>query len=1162
MRLSKIKLSGFKSFVDPTTFEFPSNLIGVVGPNGCGKSNTIDAVRWVMGESSARYLRGASMEDVIFTGSSHRKPVAQAFAELIFDNSDGTVGGEYSKYSEVSVKRLVTRDGKSKYFLNGSRCRRRDITDIFLGTGLGPRSYAIIEQGMISRLVESRPEELRVFLEEAAGISKYKERRRETENRIKNTRENLERLDDLRNEIVKHLEKLHRQSEVAKRFKQHKITERQLIINLQVFNWKQLDLQYTQIQQQQREQEIQLEKTLAEQRSIENDIEKERDKFVDANDKINEIQGEFYKIGSELSRLEQTIKFNKDSELRQQQETQQNEKALLQVQSHLEQDQQTRTEYITQLEETGEEFEIIVEQEQEQSLLLEEHQESLNNWENNWRQHQEAIRKPSETAQVEKSKMEHIERLVVQNEQRVQRYQQELALIGQEDIFVQIEGLEEKEMQLEEQEAILEQQVQTSQEALEQAKIKTSELDEQQNQHRLEKQTLTGRVASIKALQDAAKVDYGKVITNYMQRHSIVFASLMDSIDVNEGWEQAVEMVLEHNMATLCIDSLDVLDQATLPAGLQIIEKSDHNNASQAGLLSEVRTQYNLANWLGGIQLSDSLTDALSKRSSLQDQQSYITKDAIWVGKTWIKMPQKEQQQDSFLKREKVLLQEQMRLDEVNGLLDECQQIVKEQKENLKTLDATLRQTQKEFNQIHREKSQQSSQLHALKSKAQQVEERKQNLTQEIEELHESTMTENQALIDATKNRNEALENLQLISVKTESLSQQRNELQLLINELKNQHSETLRQKQMLEIQLETIRTKQQAMQANSSRMEEQREHLLERQETLAEERAENQEPIAELEGALQKGIKQKRFIEQDLQEARKVAEQIDHQIRQMEQSRLQREQQVQKIRELHEKIMIEGQIKITQKEVLEEQIDASGFDRDTVINNLEHDIDVAKLEHNINQIRQRIERLGAINLAAIDEYQEESKRKEYLDDQHADITEALLTLEKAINKIDQETKSRFKETYDKVNTTLQELFPKLFGGGRAYLELTGDDLLDTGVSIMARPPGKKVSSIQLLSGGEKAMTAVALIFSFFELNPAPFCMLDEVDAPLDDANVGRFCEMVKAMSDRVQFIFITHNKVTMELSNQLIGVTMQEPGVSRMVSVNLSEAEHMVGAN
>jgi chromosome segregation protein len=281
-----------------------------------------------------------------------------------------------------------------------------------------------------------------------------------------------------------------------------------------------------------------------------------------------------------------------------------------------------------------------------------------------------------------------------------------------------------------------------------------------------------------------------------------------------------------------------------------------------------------------------------------------------------------------------------------------------------------------------------------------------------------------------------------------------------------------------------------------------------------------------------------------------------------MEQSRLQREQQVQKIRELHEKIMIEGQIKITQKEALEEQIDTSGFDRDTVINNLEHDIDAAKLEHNINQIRQRIERLGAINLAAIDEYQEEAKRKKYLDDQHTDITEALLTLEKAINKIDQETKSRFKETYDKVNATLQELFPKLFGGGRAYLELTGDDLLDTGVSIMARPPGKKVSSIQLLSGGEKAMTAVALIFSFFELNPAPFCMLDEVDAPLDDANVGRFCEMVKAMSDRVQFIFITHNKVTMELSNQLIGVTMQEPGVSRMVSVNLSEAEHMVGAN
>ncbi len=1159
MRLSKIKLSGFKSFVDPTTFEFPSNLTGVVGPNGCGKSNTIDAVKWVMGESSARHLRGASMEDVIFKGSSNRQPVAQAFAELIFDNSDKAVGGEYAKYSEISVKRLVTRDGKSKYFLNGTRCRRRDIRDIFLGTGLGPRSYAIIEQGMISRLVESRPEELRVFLEEAAGISKYKERRRETENRIKNTRENLDRLDDLRDEIVKQLEKLHRQSEMAKRFKIHKTTERQNKINLQVFNWQQLDAQNQQVQQQLRQQETELEKTLAEQRSIENDIEQQRDLFVGANDKINDVQGEFYKIGSDLSRLEQTIKFNKDSALRQQQELQKNEVALMQTQTHINQDAQTRNELSGQIEEKRAEFGLLKEQQQEEQLLLEEQQDALNNWQNEWNEHQVAIREPSETAQVEKSKIEQIERVVVQNQQRIQRYQQELGLINQESIFEEIENLTEKECQLEEQQEILDGQITVYRETLEQAKSKWSNLSDKQNQYRIEKQTLSGRVASLKALQDAAKVDYSQGIQNYLKQHQIVYQSLLDTIQVTEGWEQAVEMVLEQTLSALCVESLETLDKTTLPSGLFAIEKQQNNQATKTGLLEQVQSDYDLSDWLGHIQLADNIETALAKRNNLKDQQSYVTKDAIWIGKTWIKMPQKEQQQDSFLKREKMLQNELARLDDVTTLLEDCQENLNQHKQQLKENETQLQQSQQQFNRLHREKSEQSAKLQTLKNKAQQAQDRKQNLTTEVEELQESTLKENDALQSSTQKRNKAMENLQTISGKTETLNNQRNKIQLLLNNLKPQYEATTRQNQSLEIQIETVRTKYQAMASNSERMEQQLQHLQERQETLVEEQAENQQPITELEDELQKGIKQKRFIEQDLVTVRKLADEIDSLIRQKDSQRVQKEQRVQVIREQHEKVLVEAQTKITQKQSLEEIIAASGFDRDTVLNNLANNETAVNLEQQVQHIAQKIERLGAINLAAIDEYQEESKRKVYLDDQHDDITEALETLEKAIHKIDQETKSRFKETYDKVNATLQELFPRLFGGGRAYLELTGDDLLDTGVSIMARPPGKKVSSIQLLSGGEKAMTAVALIFSFFELNPAPFCMLDEVDAPLDDANVGRFCEMVKEMSDRVQFIFITHNKVTMEMSNQLIGVTMQEPGVSRMVSVDLNEAAQLV---
>ena len=436
MRLSSIKLSGFKSFVDPTKVNLPGDLIGVVGPNGCGKSNIIDAVRWVMGESSAKNLRGESMDDVIFTGSSSRKPVGAASVELNFDNSDGTLGGEYARFAELAIRREVTRDGQSKYFLNNTRCRRRDIRDIFLGTGLGPRSYSIIEQGMISRLVEAKPEEMRVYLEEAAGISKYKERRRETENRIRHTRDNLDRLDDLREEVDAQIAKLKRQANTAERYRVLKDEETQVRGELLGLRWVELERKQQGSDESIRLKEVALEEQVAELRNTEAAIERDRENQASSSASFNKAQADYYKLGSDVSRIEQQIKHTRESREQQSTELAQLEQSLREGREHIEQDKQRIAEIDSGMQDDRPAYEQLQQDQKHSAEMLVQAEQQLSDWQARWNEHSKRESGLTQTAQIELSRMDQLERGISQSAARMERLQLEADATGLEGLQI------------------------------------------------------------------------------------------------------------------------------------------------------------------------------------------------------------------------------------------------------------------------------------------------------------------------------------------------------------------------------------------------------------------------------------------------------------------------------------------------------------------------------------------------------------------------------------------------------------------------------------------------------------------------------------------------------------------------------------------------------
>lgn len=1168
MRLSKIKVSGFKSFVDPTTISMPSNLVGVVGPNGCGKSNTIDAVRWVMGESSAKYLRGASMTDVIFNGSSTRKPVGQASVELVFDNADKSAGGQFSAYNEISVRRVMARDGQSNYYLNGSKCRKKDVTDLFLGTGLGPRSYAIIEQGMISRIIDAKPEEMRVYIEEAAGISKYKDRRRETQNRLKHTRENLERLTDLREEIGNQLDKLQRQAKVAERYKNYKQEERLAKSQLIVVKLRTLQTEKVQVEKQIETQNTAFQARLSEQRAAENRIETTREEYIKQTESFNQIQGKFYSLGSEIAKAEQTIQHHKGLKSRQQEELQQITENLTSINEQIEIDVQRGEDVAERLCDLEPQLEEARFKDEELQEMLDTVNEQWQIWQEDWEEFNRKSAEPVQLAQVERAKIDQLEKQHTQLHQRTERIQQEQQNLSTDELRQEVEDLLEQELIFNERTDELKLKLEDSVEILNQRRSKNRETAQELEIIKNSLQQKQGTLTSLDVLQQEAlgKGKKGKLNDWLTEKGIDSVSRLAENISVTNGWEKAVEIALGRNVEALCLEDIDQIAPsiAQIPDGtLTIIDRqnrSEQNKNSNLIPISDyITSPWSLDDLIGNVYVAETIESALEQQPNLNAAEMIITKDGVILGKGWVNYCADKDSSSGVLAREQEIKSLRETIMGEEAIRERLSISLEEGRQQLAELEIQKEDLQRDINTQHREAGNIAAKLSGKRMRLEQIEERIARIEKEFAEIQEQiTQIEEEMEISRTK-LHDALAVAEELNLQRETKAQQREEIQQRLKEIQEQVRSCKDQAHKFALEQQSLNMSKNSIQQNIERMQQQLQQLQQKKSQIDESLQLLDDPDGDLQDKLEELLHDRLLVEDSLTESRQKTGDIEQQIRDVEHARNTAEQQVQQVREKLEVLRLKHQEITVHFNTFDEQMHETGQLFDDIDKDLPQEATEQEWKEKVEQISVKIHRLGSINLAAIDEYKEQSERKTYLDTQNDDLEEALTTLENAIKKIDRETRTRFKETFDKVNIGLQAMFPRLFGGGHAFLELTGADLLDTGVSIMARPPGKKISSIQLMSGGEKALTAVALVFSIFELNPAPFCMLDEVDAPLDEANVGRFGKLVKEMSDRVQFIFITHNKSTMEISTHLMGVTMHEPGVSRVVSVDVDEAIEMV---
>ena len=1165
MRLSKIKLAGFKSFVDPTTITFPSNLVGVVGPNGCGKSNVIDAVRWVMGESSASRLRGDSITDVIFNGSSSRKPIGAASVELLFDNTDTTLEGQYAKYAEISIRREVSRDGISNYYLNNTRCRRKDITGVFLGTGLGPRSYSIIEQGMISRLIEAKPEEMRVFLEEAAGISKYKERRRETSSRIKQTKENLDRLLDVLDEVEKQIKHLDRQAKTAERYRKNKDEERRTSAELLALRIRDLDDQANDADRQLAERKTRLEAAIAEQRKLEAQIEESRDRQGECGDAFNEVQGRFYKVGSEIARLEQSIEHAHELRERQSRDLEQAVSGAREIREHIDKDQ---TE-IAQLELTLNELVPGLEQarqsEKSSTRSLTQAEEALADWQQQWDDCSARYNEAQQSRNIEQTRAEQIESKIQSLSERHQKLDEAQSAASSGELQSNVDDLTEQEQRKRQTRDEFERHLADITEKIRKLREQDQKLTRLVDERRAALQSGQGKYASLEALQKAALGEGDEGVQEWLENTGLDDnRKVAQTLDVADGWEKAIETVLGDYLQAICVSDLLPITEsiAKLRKG-NITILQEHGSATEADDSSTLAAKVSgapvsIRRMLASVQIADSLGSALSIRDMLDDEDSVITADGIWLGKNWLRVSRDNDSKAGILSREHDMRRLKAENREFQARFESARKLLQDGRTRLNQLEERRETSQADSAKHLGEYSEIKAALDASKYRMDQAHARQTAIAEETNEIDNHRTEAEEQLRESRRSFDQASETLTELEALRANLDARREELRAELRRVRDQADEDRQSVQNITIQFESRRSSKDSAAQNLDRMRSQLRQFESREVEIREQLEQRVTPLAEQKRALEEHLKTRIDVEDEMLSARKLVEQVEATLRDLDQSRLQIDQSVEEARSnVNDAEMGFREVRV-RREGFVEQLDATDFELDTLLAELDEGITAEAWDEKLEKVRRRIDRLGPINLAAIDEFKEQTERKEYLDSQLGDLNSALETLESAIRKIDRETRSRFRETFTNVNIGFQKLFPKLFGGGHAYMELTGDDLLSAGVTVMARPPGKRNSTIHLLSGGEKALTAVALVFAIFELNPAPFCLLDEVDAPLDDANVGRFCDIVETMSDKVQFVFITHNKVTMELARQLSGVTMQEPGVSRLVSVDLDEAVKM----
>ena len=1167
MRLSTIKLSGFKSFVDPTTLHLPTNMTGIVGPNGCGKSNIIDAVRWVMGESSASRLRGDSLTDVIFSGSAARKPVSQATVELIFDNSDHTISGEYAAFNEISVKRTVSRDGQSSYYLNGTKCRRRDITDLFLGTGLGPRSYSIIEQGMISQIIEARPEDLRIYLEEAAGISKYKERRKETETRIRHTRENLDRLNDLREEVDKQLEHLRRQARQAEQYQALAAERKVKDAQWKALQFRALDQQLQALREKLMQEETRLEQIIAGQREAEREIETGRVRREEAAEALNAAQAEVYKVGGVLARIEQQIQHQRELSSRLTQAHDETTRALEELDRHIGGDREKLEALQASVEEAEPRLEQLREDDVFRQEALREAEAALADWQQRWEAHGREAAEATRAGEVERTRVDYLERQAVEAERRREALAAERASLDLESLA---EAYEQAQIEHETRKAELD----GLNELLETRKQEVAAVQEQQRgaqaelaEVRKQAQAARGRLSSLETLQQAALgQEQGAAVAWLKARGLDSGARVGERLVVQEGWENAVESALGQLIEGVLVQAPEQLVEALADLGegrLALVADADGGEASFAptSLASRVQGPLAIRRLLARLHVAEDLAEAHRLLPQLGEGDSIITRAGERLGKGWVRVSRQGAAKQGALLREREIQALRASIEELQEREAELEERLSSLRDRLLAAEQQREDAQRQLYLAHRGVSELAGQLQSQQGRMETARQRIERIETELAQLVQTLGSSQEQARQARSRLEDAVTSmgdLESVRQALEAERRQRTEARDLAREAARASRDAAH---ALALALESQRTQIVSLTQSLQRMEAQRVHLDSRLAELSAQLETGDSPVQALEAEHQNALAERVRAERVLGEARAVLEAIDHELRTHEQARQQRDEASLAQRERISQCRLEQQALQLKAEQLVQAITADGLVLEDVVNTLPEVADVREWEQAVAQIDARMRRLEPVNLAAIQECGEAEQRKQYLDSQNADLTTALETLEEAIRKIDRETRGRFKDTFDRVNAGVQALYPRLFGGGHAYLELTGEDLLDTGVAIMARPPGKRVSNISLLSGGEKAMTAVALVFAIFQLNPAPFCLLDEVDAPLDEANVGRLAAMVKEMSEKVQFLFVTHNKATMEAAHQLSGVTMREPGVSRLVSVDLEEAARLAGA-
>ena len=1168
MRLNQIKLSGFKSFAEPTTFQLPGQLVGVVGPNGCGKSNIMDAVRWVLGESKASELRGESMQDVIFNGSGQRKPAGRASVELVFDNADARAGGQWSTFAEIAVKRVLTRDGSSSYYINNQPVRRRDVQDVFLGTGLGPRAYAIIGQGTISRIIESRPEELRLFLEEAAGVSKYKERRRETENRLKDTRENLTRVDDILRELSNNLERLEKQAEVAAKYRTLQDDGTLKLHQLWFLKARDAAGEEQRVKTAAAEATIALEARLAELRRVEAELETVRQAHYAASDALHDRQGALAEAALEVSRLEERIRYVVDSRKRA-------EARLSDLQAQNSQWGERQATAVAEQEDIAERMvtadegaETLHAQAEEQSFQLPTLEDAVRGASASANQQRGAAAQVQQQIQVLAAESRSVEEQSRQFKGRRERLASER------------QGLQSPDA---DKLGALQRQAAAADEARELADARLHELQEQvgglDEQRRAAQEAvnsesallaqLGARLNALRALQEKVQTE-GK-LKPWLAKHGLDgLPGLWTLLHIEGGWETALEAALRERLSALAVGRLETVRAfaadapparlafySTPPAALP---GKPHSLPRLADLLRLSNTDEHaglnalLGDWLEGVYTAASIGDALAVRSQLTHGEVIMTREGHAVSPYAVSFYAPDSEQAGLLAR----AQEIENLDRQQRAQALINDDTKSRSVRLEAAytEASLRLqgTRKEAVESQNRGHQLQVELLRLTQLAEAANSRREQLGEELAEIDVQleALEERRAIGEAR---------FEELDIELGNVQQYHAELEDTVIAAERRLAEAREQQRALERQAQEARFQARSLGAR-------RDELQRTLETASAQVAANVASGQQLElelgtlndaaasAGLQTALALKLDRERALGAARSEYDELSARLRAADEQRLSLERSLDPLREQITKLQLEMQAAQLGGAQYLEQLAAAEVDMEALAVSVEQgSVKLWGLQTEIDRIQKDINALGAVNLAALDELTSSRERKTFLDAQVADLNEAIGTLEGAIHKIDLETRDLLANTFNQVNEHFGRMFPKLFGGGNARLVMTGDEILDAGVQVLAQPPGKKNSTIHLLSGGEKALTAIALVFAIFQLNPAPFCLLDEVDAPLDDANTERYRSLVTEMSKATQFLFISHNKIAMEMAEQLIGVTMQEQGVSRIVAVDMEAA-------